>query len=46
MGALFQIIAYSLGNLFLGVILTIVGVVLMFVLIQSWRSNCTYTPLS
>lgn len=46
MGALFQIIAYSLGNLFLGVILTIVGVALMFVLIQSWRSNCTYTPLS
>lgn len=46
MGALFQIIAYSLGNLFLGVILTIIGVALMFILIQSWRSNCTYTPLS
>ena len=46
MGALFQIIAYSLGNLFLGVILTIVGVALMFILIQSWRSDSTYTPLS
>ena len=46
MGALFQIIAYSLGNLFLGVILTIVGVALMFVLIKSLRSIFTYTPLS
>lgn len=46
MGALFQIVTYSLGNLFLGIILTILGVVCMFFLIQSWRSNCTYTPLS
>ena len=32
MGALFQIVAYSIGNLFLGILLTVVGVILLFVL--------------
>ena len=46
MGALYTIISYSLGNLFLGVLLTIVGVGLMFFLIRSWFSNSSFTPLS
>lgn len=46
MGAYFKLLRTRWEICFLGVILTIVGVALMFVLIQSWRSNCTYTPLS
>lgn len=46
MGALSQIVAYSIGNLFLGILLTVVGVVLLFVLIQSWYRNSTFTPIS
>jgi hypothetical protein len=46
MGALFQIVAYSIGNLFLGILLTVVGVILLFVLIQSWYRNSTFTPVS
>ena len=46
MGALYTIISYSLGNLFLGVLLTIVGVGLMFFLIRSWFSNSSFTPFS
>ena len=46
MGALYTIISYSLDNLFLGVLLTIVGVGLMFFLIRSWFSNSSFTPFS
>ena len=46
MGALYTIISYSLGNLFLGVLLTIVGVGLMFFLVRSWFSNSSFTPFS
>lgn len=46
MGALFQIVAYSIGNLFLGILLTVVGVILLFVLIQSWYRNSTFTLVS
>lgn len=46
MGALFQIVAYSIGNLFLGILLTVIGVILLFVLIQSWYRNSTFTPVS
>lgn len=46
MNALYTIISYSLGNLFLGVILTIAGVELMFFLIRSWFSNRTFTLFS
>lgn len=46
MGALFNIISYSIGNLFLGILLTAVGVALMFFLIRSWFSRRTFTPVS
>ena len=46
MGALSNILMYSVGSLLLGVLLTIVGIVLMFVLIRLWYRNCTFTPLS
>ena len=37
---------YSVGSLLLGVFLTIVGIVLMFVLIRSWWRDSTFTPMS
>lgn len=46
MGALFNIINYSIGNLFLGVFITILGVALMFFLIKSWFNHKTFTTLS
>lgn len=46
MGALYNILMYSIGSLLLGVLLTIVGIVLMFILIRSWWRNCTFTPMS
>ena len=46
MGALFNIISYSIGNLFLGVLLTAVGVALMFFIIRSWFSQRTFTVIS
>lgn len=46
MGALSNILMYSVGSLLLGVLLTIVGIVLIFVLIRLWWRNCTFTPLS
>ena len=39
MGALFNIIVYSIENLILGVLLTVVGVAFMFFIIRSWYSN-------
>lgn len=46
MGALYQILSYSIGSLFLGVILTVAGVALMFYIIKSWYRNNTFTPVS
>lgn len=46
MGALYNIISYSLGNLFIGILLTVIGVAIMFFLIKSWFSNSTFTPVS
>lgn len=46
MGALYNIIAYSLGNLFLGILLTFIGIALMFVLIRLWYAKCRYTAAS
>ncbi|HIZ32789.1 MAG TPA: hypothetical protein H9814_04470 [Candidatus Bacteroides merdigallinarum] len=46
MGALVNILMYSVGSLLLGVFLTIVGIVLMFVLIRSWWRDSTFTPMS
>ena len=44
MGALSSIIAYSLGNLFLGILLTFIGIALMFVsvpIVRPFPSNVT-----
>lgn len=38
--------SYSIGSLFIGVLLTLVGVILMFVLIRGWWRNCRFTPVS
>lgn len=46
MEALFNIMSYSIGNLFLGILLTIIGIALMFILIRSWFTNSIYTPIS
>lgn len=46
MGALVNILMYSIGSLLLGVFLTIIGIVLMFVLIRSWWRNSTFTPMN
>ena len=46
MGALVNILTYSMGSLLLGVFLTILGIVLMFVLIRSWWRDSTFTPMS
>lgn len=46
MEILFNIMSYSVGNLFLGILLTVIGIALMFFLIQSWFSNSTFTPIS
>ena len=46
MGALFNIISYSIGNLFLGILLTAIGVALMFFIIRSWFSQRTFTIVS
>lgn len=46
MGVLFNIISFSLGNLFLGILLTLIGIALMFFIIKSWFSNSTFTPIS
>lgn len=46
MGALINILMYSMGSLLLGVLLTIIGIVLMFMLIRSWWRNSTFTLMS
>lgn len=46
MGALFTILRYSIGSMFVGVLLTLIGVALMFFLVGSWKKNSTFTPLS
>ncbi len=46
MGYLMNILSFSLGSLFLGILLTLLGIVLMFVLIRSWWRDSTFTPMS
>ena len=46
MDVLINIIMYSIGNLFLGIFLTIVGVLLMFFIIQSWYRNSKFSVIS
>ena len=43
---LLNIIYYSISNLFLGVILTILGVALLYFLIGSWYRNCQFSLVS
>lgn len=46
MNALFNILTYSMGSLLLGIILTIVGIGLMFVFVKLWWKVDTFTPMS
>ena len=46
MGALFNILAHSIGSLFIGLLITFVGVSLMFFIIKSWRRGALFSPLS
>lgn len=46
MGYLMNILSFSLGSLFLGILFTLLGIVLMFVLIRSWWRDSTFTPMS
>lgn len=45
-GALYNILSYSIGSLFIGVLLTAVGIILMFVLIRGWWRNCQFSAVS
>ena len=46
MGALFNILAHSIGSLFIGLLITFVGVSLMFFIIKSWRRGAQFSLLS
>ncbi len=45
-GALFNILTNSVGSLFLGLLITFLGMALMFYIIKSWYKNSEFTPLS
>lgn len=46
MGTLFTILAHSIGSLFIGVLITVVCISLMFFLIKSWRRGAGFSPAS
>ena len=46
MGALFNILLHSIGSLFIGVFITLLGMGLMLFIIKSWHKNRSFTPLS
>lgn len=46
MGAIFNILTNSIGSLFLGLLISLAGVALVFFIIKSWYKNREYTPLS
>lgn len=46
MSILYNVISYSLVNVFLGVLFALAGILLMFFIIRSWFSNRTFTPLN
>lgn len=46
MGDLFNILMHSLGSIFLGVFIAVMGVALMFFIIHSWWRNSNFTLLS
>ena len=46
MGALFNILTNSIGSIFIGILITLMGMALMFYIIKSWYKNRKYTLLS
>ena len=46
MGAFINIFYHSMGSMLIGVLLTLIGCILMFVLIRGWWRNCAFTPIS
>lgn len=46
MSGLLNVLYYSLGSLFLGVFITLIGIVLMFLLIKGWWKDSRFTPVS
>lgn len=46
MGALMNIFYHSLGSILVGVVLTIIGIILMYVLIRLWWRNSTFSIAS
>ena len=44
MGALINILSYSLGSIFCGILLTVVCMLLMFLLVKSWWKDAMLTP--
>ena len=44
MGALINILSYSLGSIFCGILLTVVCMLLMFLLVKSWWKDAMVTP--
>lgn len=43
MGALINIFYHSIGSMLVGVLLTIIGIILMYVLIRLWWRNATFS---
>lgn len=43
---IFSILFNSIGNLIWGVLLTVVGIALMFLIIKSWRKDAEFSPAS
>lgn len=41
-----NIFYHSLGSMLVGVVLTIIGIILMYVLIRLWRRNSTFSIAS
>lgn len=46
MNVLFNILAHSIGSIFIGVLITIAGIALMFFIIRGWWKNSEFSPIS
>ena len=46
MGVYASVLKYSIGNIFIGIIVTIIGLVLMFLLIKGWYKNATMSVVA
>ena len=44
MSYLINILQYSIGSLFIGVLITLIGVCLMFYIVKSWRRGAEFSP--